>query len=83
MAKKKEKNFDNSLRVRKKFQSMVFMGKIGAFEYSEPRKLGDMSKEELEAFYYAHDVKTRTRYLVGTPEEKKIDKETLPIKPEE
>ena len=82
MAKSKNK-IEMTLKVRKKFEDMLFLGKAGKFDYSEPRRLGDMSKEELEAFYYAHDLKTRTRYLAGQPEPIKVEKEELPIKPKE
>lgn len=79
----KNKKFDTSLKIRKKYSKMAFVGKFGEFDYSEPRVLGEMTKEELEAFYYAHGPKARQRYLVGKPAVKATNIEELPIKPEE
>lgn len=80
MAKSK---MTTDLRIREKYKKMFFVGTNGKFQYDEPRMLGDMSDEELEEFYYSHDAKTVNMYLIGQPKAKKVNKEELPIKPEE
>jgi len=80
MAKKKK--FDNTLRVRKKFEDLAFIGTSGKFQYSEPKPLKEFSIEELIEFKNSHDEKTVNRYLVGEiPKDTKNPAEDLPKKP--
>ena len=80
MAKKKK--FDNTLRVRKKYEDLAFIGTSGKFQYDEPKLLKDFSIEELIEFKNSHDEKTVNRYLVGEiPKDTKKPAEDLPKKP--
>lgn len=77
----KKKKFDNTLRVKKKFEDLAFIGTSGKFQYSEPKLLKDFSLEELIEFKKAHNEKTVNRYLIGEIPKDTKPAEDLPKKP--